>query len=244
MGKRLKIRRKKKTHVKVIVLIVMIVLIATGIGGYFGFRVNQITYTGNKHYDDDQMSQYIFNGHTPNALFFTLFGNKNKSIPFVQKYDVEISWPDKMNITVYEKAIIGYVNYMGSNMYFDKDGIVVESSSDVIEGVPQISGLSFKSIVLQHKLDVGNDDIFNQLLEMTQAFSKYNMNVSKVYFASAYDVVLYMGDVKVMLGDCRECTDKLYTLKQMSDKLEGMKGTLYMQDYNGDSSSIIFKKEN
>lgn len=244
MGKRLKIGKKKKTHVKVTVLVAMLVLILAGTGIFFGFRVVQITYIGNKHYDDSQMNQYIFSGQTPNCLIYLLFGDKNKEIPFVQKYDVEIAWPNKMNVTVYEKTIIGCVNYMGCNMYFDKDGIVVESSSEVIDGIPEISGLSFKSIVLNQKLDVGSDDIFNQLLEMTQAFDKYGMDVRKVYFASTYDVVLYLGDVKVMLGDCRDCTDKLYTLKQMSDKLNGLKGTLYMQNFNGNSDSIIFKKEN
>ena len=43
-----------------------------------------------------------------------------------------------MNVTIYEKAVVGYINYMGCNMYFDKDGIVVESSSKLYSGVPQI----------------------------------------------------------------------------------------------------------
>ena len=44
---------------------------------------------------------------------------------------------------------------MGCNMYFDKDGIVVESSTDLYENVPQIDGLKFDSIVINTKLDVG-----------------------------------------------------------------------------------------
>lgn len=58
-----------------------------------------------------------------------------------------MTWPNKMNVAVYEKAIVGYISYMGCNMYFDKDGIVVESSSENYEDVPQITGLDFKSIV-------------------------------------------------------------------------------------------------
>ena len=38
--------------------------------------------------------------------------------------------------------------------------------------------------------------------------------------------------------------DKMYALKQLSSKLADMKGTLYMENYDGTSSSIIFKKEN
>ena len=69
--------------------------------------------------------------HPNAAVYIRCFGKKNKQIPFIQKYDVEVTiWPDKMNVAVYEKAIVGYISYMGCNMYFDKDGIVVESSSE------------------------------------------------------------------------------------------------------------------
>ena len=129
-------------------------------------------------------------------------------------------------------------------MYFDRDGIVVESSSEKYSGVPEIAGLSFKSIVLDSKLEVGSDNVFSRILEITQAFDKYDLDVDKVYFDSSYYVTLYVGDVKVILGSSEECMDKLYTLKQMYNKLTGLKGTLYMDNYDGNSSSIIFKKNN
>jgi cell division protein FtsQ len=243
MGRQLKRNKNRKSHAKVIVFVILCVIALAATGIYFGFRVTNIEYSGNKHYDEQQMDMYLFNGHNPNALLYVLFGKK-KEIPFIQKYDVEIQWPNKMSITVYEKAIVGYINYMGCNMYFDKDGTIVESSSDVYSGVPQITGLTFKSIVLDSKLNVGNDKVFSQILEMTQTFDKYNLSVDKVYYDPSYEVTLYMGNVKVILGDASDCMDKLYALKQMSDKLTGMKGTLHLEDYNGSSASVIFKKEN
>ena len=41
---------------------------------------------------------------------------------------------------VYEKSVAGYVEYMGRYMYFDQDGIVVESSETRTEGIPQVTG--------------------------------------------------------------------------------------------------------
>lgn len=243
MGKRLKNHRKGK-RIKIILLVLSCVLLLAGTGVYFLFRVNRIEYTGNRHYDETQLNQYLFGGHPPNALLYMLLGNKEQKIPFIQRYDVEIEWPDKMAVTVYEKAIVGYISYMGCNMYFDKDGIVVESSSEYYEGVPEISGLSFRSIVLDSKLDVGNDAVFGQILELTQAFDKYDLDINKVYFNAAYEVTLHMGDIKILLGSAADCMDKLYALKQMSGKLTDMQGTLYLSDYNGSESSIIFKKEN
>jgi cell division protein FtsQ len=173
-----------------------------------------------------------------------LFGKKDRDIPFIQKYDVEIEWPNKMNVYIYEKSVIGYIDYMGCKMYFDKDGTVVESSSESYEGVPEIAGLNFKSIVLDSKLDVGDDKVFSQILELIQAFDKYSLDVSKIYFDSSYNITLYMGEVRVLLGSSSDYTEKLYILSQLYDKIPATKGVLNMENYNGDESSIIFKKEN
>ena len=128
-------------------------------------------------------------------------------------------------------------------MFFDKDGIVVESSTESYDKVPEIIGLKFNAIVLGSKLDVGDDEIFRQILDLTQSFDKYELGVSKVYFDSSDSVILYVDDVKVYLGKSDDYTDKLFELKQMASKFAGLKGTLYMQDYTKDSNAIIFKKD-
>ena len=72
------------------------------------------------------------------------FGN----IPFISTLEVEALSAGHIRIRVYEKTIVGYVSYMGTNLYFDKDGMVVESSTEVLDGVPQISGLTFSEVTL------------------------------------------------------------------------------------------------
>ena len=41
-------------------------------------------------------------------------------IPFVDSVEVSMESPSHIKIRVYEKTLIGYVEYMGSNLYFDK----------------------------------------------------------------------------------------------------------------------------
>ena len=238
-------KRQKNNNrvIKIVVPVIICLVAALVVAGYFLFRVNNISYEGNRHYSDEEMNNYIFGTDTPNAVVYNIFGKKNKQIPFIQKYEVETIWPDKMNVTIYEKAVVGYINYMGCNMYFDKDGIVVESSTESYDKVPEIIGLKFNSIVLGSKLDVGDDDIFRQILDLTQSFDKYDLDVSKVYFDSSDNLILYIEEVKVYLGNSDDYTDKLFELKQMETKFSGLKGTLYMQDYTKDSNAIIFKKD-
>ncbi len=235
----------KKKRRKVWIIIAVILILAGTVAGvtYKVFEATTIEFVGSTHYSDEELTKYIFGGRYVNVLYFKMFGKKDIRIPFIQKYDVETAWPDKMYVTIYEKAIVGYVKYMGCNMYFDKDGIVVESSTDVYENVPEIDGLKFDSIVINNKLDVGNPEIYNTILDLTQSFDKYDIDVDKVYFDSSYNITLYMGNVKVSLGNGTDFTDRLFELKQLSARFGTLKGTLYLDDYNGDESSIIFKRE-
>lgn len=239
-----KLKKNKKNKWKILLVILVVAAALIGIV-FFAFRVKTIQYEGSKHYSDAQLSEAIFNNEYPNALFYFLFQKKNqKAIPFVQKYEVEIKWPAKMNISIYEKPIVGYVSYMGCYMYFDKDGIVVESSTHSLEGVPQVTGLNFKSIVLNQKLDVSDTSIFITILDMTQTFDKYDINVDKIYFDADGSVTLYMGNVKVLLGVSADYTDRLFKIKEIAPKLEGLKGTLHLENYTKDTEDVIFKREN
>ena len=240
--KRIDKAKSKKKKIIIIVLIIILVIAASLTATvYFVFKVNEITFVGSSHYTDEQLTERVFGTDSPNSLIYWAFNRENKTIPFIQKYDVEYQWPDKLYVTVYEKSIVGYISYMGCKMYFDKDGIVVESSTEDYEGVPEIVGLSFKSIVLDSKLDVGSDSIFSQILDLTQSFDKYDLNVNKVFFDSDMKVYLYIGNVKVSLGSSDNYSDKLFALKQMSEKFGNLSGTLYLDDYDGNSNSAVFK---
>ena len=149
---------------------------------------------------------------------------------------------DSVEITVYEKSIIGRVKYMGSNMYFDKDGTVVESSSEDIESVPEVKGLEFESIVLMEELPVEDKKVLDMILDTTQLLTKYEINVDSIYVKNDKTAKLIIGGVTVELGDMDDMNDKMRTLKDMLPNLEGQTGTLNLQEYNEDGSGYTFKK--
>ncbi|MBQ2472812.1 MAG: hypothetical protein II512_00895 [Lachnospira sp.] len=244
-----KASRKRRTNTKRVtfplaLLISFLIIFIVGFSAYIVFRVDVIEYEGNTHYSDEEMSDFLFEGKTPNSLIYFLFGNTNIEIPFIQKYDVEIKWPNKFYVTVYEKPIIGYVKYMGSYMYFDKDGIVVESSTELIDSVPEVQGLEYSSIVLNKKIEVADESIFDKILELAQGFDKYDLDVDSIFFDSEGNIYVYVGSVKVAMGNTDDYSERLFELKQLYSKLNGLSGTLYLDEFDGSQSSIIFKKDN
>lgn len=210
------------------------------------FRITDITYEGNTHYTDEEMTNYIFNGrYNVNALVYFLWGKRQEKavIPFIQDYDVEVMWPDKLNVMIYEKEIIGYINYMGCNMYFDKDGIIVDSSQEVLEGIPEVMGINYRNIVLHDRLDTEDNKVFSIMLDLIQLFDKYEIEMDKVSFDNSLNVTVYIGNIRVILGSDDGITEKVHELNMMMPKLDGKSGVLYLNTFNEDTKSVIFKKD-
>ena len=231
---------------KIIIIVFVIVLMAT-----FAFlatrRIDEdaIIVKGNEKYTDEEIKDYIFVSKTDKNPYYSYFKSrfsKQKTIPFVDISTIKIKSMDSVEITVYEKSIIGRVKYMGSNMYFDKDGTVVESSSEDIESVPEVKGLEFESIVLMEELPVEDKKVLDMILDTTQLLTKYEINVDSIYVKNDKTAKLIIGGVTVELGDMDDMNDKMRTLKDMLPNLEGQTGTLNLQEYNEDGSGYTFKK--
>ena len=233
---------------KIIILTATIVIIICGIAGVLAMqRISEknIIIEGNEKYTKEEMISFIFRSdwdRNPFVLYYKTKFSKQKVIPFVDEYDVKITSLNSVKITVYEKKIIGYVNYMGSNMYFDKDGTIVESSTEVIEGIPKITGLSFDSIILYETLPVGNDKVFRLILDTTQILQKYGISVDKIYISDNKEVTLYIEQIKVELGTGEDMNDKIRSLNDMLPNLQGLSGTLDIKKYNTNNDGYTFKK--
>lgn len=225
----------------------LVVLLALLAGGYL-YIISNYTITttyveGNVHYTSEEIMNMVMEGRYGNNSLFLSLKYKDKSIegiPFIEKMDVAILAPDTVKISVYEKALAGCIEYLGLFLYFDKDGIVVESSAMRTDGVPQVTGLYFDYIVLYEKLPVEEDAIFNRIMTITKIVNKYEISVDKIYLGMDNEITLYFDDVKVALGTGDNLDEKVMVLQYMLPELEGKKGTLQMENYTTSTKDITF----
>ncbi|MDE5700477.1 MAG: FtsQ-type POTRA domain-containing protein [Lachnospiraceae bacterium] len=209
------------------------------------FAVKTVQVDGNKHYSADEIKAMVMTGYLgDNSLYLSLkYKNKGiEGIPFVETMDVMVQSNDTIRITVYEKALAGYVQYLGRYMYFDNEGVVVETSKVTTKGIPQVTGLNFDHIVLHEKLPVENDKVFQNILTITKLLNKYNVLCDKIQFDSSYNVMLGYGSVKVNIGALDNLDEKLMQLPQILPSLEGERGTLDLQNYTADRKSVSFER--
>ena len=210
------------------------------------YTVTNVYVTGNTHYTNEEIMEMVMDGQFGHNSVYLSMKYRNKSIediPFIQKMSVEILSPDTIRINVYEKAIAGYIQYLGRYMYFDRDGIVVESSLESSDDVPLVLGLSFDHVIIHEKLPVENESVFAEILDITKLLSKYELHAEKIFFDSDYDVYLYFGGVEVSIGTRDYIDEKIIQLQYILPSLDGKSGILEMKDYNEDTTNITFEEK-
>ena len=133
---------------------------------------------------------------------------------------------------------------MGSNLYFDKDGTVVESSSEVLESVPCIKGLKFDTLTLYQALNVKNMDVFDLLLSLTQMMKKYELNPDAITLKNdGTEIVLTFENVRINLGTGTHMDEKAARIKSLLPDLADKAGVLHMEEYTNECTNISFIKD-
>ncbi len=235
---------RKKTHL-IIVLGILNVLLAVSYFVLTYYAVKTVQVDGNKHYSADEIKAMVMTGYLgDNSLYLSLkYKNKGiEGVPFVETMDVVVQSNDTIRINVYEKALAGYVQYLGRYMYFDNEGVVVEASKVTTKGIPQVTGLEFDHVVLHEKLPVENSQIFQNILTITKLLNKYDVLCDRIQFDRNYNVMLGYGEVKVNIGALENLDEKLMQLPQMFPSFAGKRGTLDLQNYTADRKSITFER--
>ncbi len=209
------------------------------------FKINEIQVVGNVHYTADEMKELVIGDGflERNSLYLYLREKVRPDpvIPFVERVDVEYINNHEVSLTVYEKSLAGCVKFMDEYMYFDKDGIVLESSPKHMEDIPCIKGIHFDTMVMYEPLPVEDENFFRSILTMTQLLNKYEIPADSIRFTMQDEIILQCGEIKVLLGSGDNVEEQISELPNILQTVEGRKGTLYMKDYSLEHPDVIFR---
>lgn len=247
--KREKLKRRIKLKIALLVALLILLLLAVGaLVVWKVFTVENVIVEGNEHYEDEVISRWVLNDkHSWNTLYVYLKYRfqEPEAIPFVDTLEVSMRLPHTIEIQVYEKGILGCVaiESVGQNAYFDKDGIVVEASSEKIEGIPRVDGLNVDSVVLYEKLPIQGKSVLKNLLSLTQLLKKYQLVPDTIAYGEDMTYSLRYGDVQVLLGNVEHLDDKVVRLSYILPELKGKSGTLHLESWTENATDVTFKKK-
>lgn len=208
-------------------------------------KIKDVEVKAGKRYTQDEIKDmFVGGGIKSNALYvyFNYKYGEQEKIPFIEYVDVELTSINSLRLTAYDKPVIGCIMYMNQYIYFDNDGVFVETSEERLSDVVYLSGLEFSSITLNEAMDVGNDEVFDVVLNITQLIDDYDVKVDEIIFSKSYEVSLICGDIKVLLGKHDTYDEQIAKLNSILAKSEGLSGTLHMEKYSSSDEDIIFNK--
>lgn len=231
-------QEKKRIGLVVTVIVFLVLMIVL-----FSVKITDISVTGNERYTDEQMTEILFPDQISRIPVICYLRNRfleHEKLPFVEDYRIVFHGLNRVEVIVYEKSVVGYVSYMSSYMYFDKDGIIVESANEKLPGIPKITGLKFGQIVLYQKLPVESQEIFREILNLTQILSMYELHVDTIQYNSFGEATLFMDDLEIILGSNESLNGKIAELNDMLPQLAGRKGTLYLDTYDETKTGAMY----
>ncbi len=235
-------------RVATVVLGIVILLAVLFLFIFFGCRIKKVTVTGNELHEDQAIEEVILNDrYSWNSVYVYIKYKfcKPDTIPFVDTVEVTLVSPTEVKIEVYEKDVIGYlyVDATGQNAYIDRDGIVEELSTRIIDGAIEIKGLNVGEVTLYETLQTDNRNLFKNLLSLTNTLRKYHISPSVITVKDDSRFYLTCGDVKVNFGTATDLNDKIVRLEKILPQLEGMKGELHLEEWENENSDITFEKK-
>lgn len=209
-------------------------------------KIEAVEITGCEYCTKEEIQSQVVAGFGKNNSVLMVLKyklGKIKEIPYVEKLTIKRVSRNKIKIRVYEKSLVACVKYMGQYVYFDKDGIVLNTSGEQLADVPLLSGVDFSGFTLYKKLKVEDEDIFDEILDLSQVMRRFALSVDKIVFNTEQEVILTAGKVKLYLGKRQFYDEPVAALSQILPILEekGLAGTIDMTECNS-GDKVIFKE--
>ncbi|MDY3917477.1 MAG: cell division protein FtsQ/DivIB [Candidatus Limivivens sp.] len=237
-------RRKRR---KLIIGILAGILILAALIVFGLFRVQEVVIIGNENFTAKQIQQAVMqDGLCKNSLYLLWkFQDKERTaeaLPFLSAIEVELKNPFKVQIRVYEKPQVGYLQAQGKYVYFDKDGLVVETSEKIHEGVPLLTGLSVSKVELYETMEFTEEGMLDTVLTLTRGLNQEQLIPDEIRFSTTDEIILIFGKVKALLGKSDNLEDKIAALASIYPKVEENTGNLHMQNYSLAAQTVTFRQ--
>ncbi len=211
------------------------------------FQIRSIDVKGNERYLAEQIrDDLIYDFKTRNTLYFSWkYRNEGPAAdaPYLASVHATMLSPTSVRIEVKENPLVGRVQYDGTNVYYDSDGVVQEITDTIYAGIPLVAGVEIEKPQLYQKLVMNNASLMRTMLNITQLLIKSNLIPDSVTFDGSQNMILRLGPVTVQLGQDEYLEEKVANLVSIYPQIEGEAGTLNMEGFTGKNEAITFKAD-
>lgn len=237
---------KKGLDQKVVIGCVLGLVVVIGILLSPVFALKSVAAEGASHYTAEQLCAMIGLNEGDNILFF----GKGKAAqvleqdPYIADAKLSMRVPDTIIIEVKERKIRGYVPYMGSYLYIDEAGRVLDVQEACHEALPVVKGLAFGSFTLGEVIPVENPEALDVVLQISQMMEKYELLdiVVEIDVSNPKSIHAYVNQVQIIFGDMENGDTKIrYMAEVMKTIPEEDRGTLDLSELDKPNGTVVFR---
>lgn len=237
--------KRKKRQIPQKYLIGALLVVVAGALFLFSpvFAIKEIRLENSEQFTASELAESI-GLSTGDNLFFFRRSKAEKTLeqnPYIKEADLIMELPDTMVISLTERKVRAYVPYMGSYLYIDEEGRILDIQKTYTQGLPIVNGLQFSEFQLGEVLEVDNPDALHVMLQISQILQKYDMTemVVELNVSNPNDIYAQVNRVTVHLGTLDNMDQKILNLEKVMQTIpEEDRGTLDLSDPN---KRIIFQ---
>lgn len=246
-------RRQRRSHGFILLLVELILGIIIligffGVGAYFLCPLKKVAVEGTDLYTPEEIQEYILDDeYSGNAMYAFI---KNKLFPkgdaeFIDSFDVKLTSMNNLTIVCNEKKILGYlIQEDGTYVYFDYNGKITEISQTFVDrGYMKVEGVSCEKPERGEKLSIGKEQV-GYLTSLIKILQKNNLMPNVVSYDENSHIILSYDTYNISLGSSVYLEEKIDRMMRILPQLDGLHGTLHLENYSSASTDIVFEKDN
>lgn len=209
------------------------------------FVVDTVIIDNNELYQASTIKDAVLNDDMSWSTLYVYLKYKftDPDIPYVDSVEVKMQDPTTLEVTVYEKSILGkfYLSRKKEYIYFDTDGIVTEISAREVENVPEIKGLECEKATLYQPLSISSTSL-HDLLNLTTTLRRSDLIPETILYGGNNGPILqYANGVEVVVGTNDSLTQKIERMAAIMPMIT-QAGTLHLENWSEETTDIVFEK--
>lgn len=232
----LKKENEKKSSAKTFLFVLIIAATGFLLSPFFSVKTIQITQL--ERYTQSEICEKINLSEGINSIFFAKKKAERtlKKDPYISDVKISLNLPSTIIVDIKERKVRGYVPYMGSYLYIDEYGRVLDVQTHYEKKLPLVEGLDFKHFQKGELLPVKNQESFDVVVKIAQVMTKYKKYnlldlIVRIDVSDPKDICAYVNKVEVQLGDISDCDQKIRTMAEIINTIpESDRGTLNLKD--------------
>lgn len=235
--------KKKKSLYLYAITVILLFLGIVVLSMALLFHVNSITIVGNDYIEDQELIGWVEEyEYSDNSLFllWKFHHEEQGLLPSVERVDIKLKAPWAVEVHVEEKRPVGYLIDEMEYVYFDKEGMVLFKTSEILENIPCIEGIEAEEMKVYEVLPVTDTKVFTSILEVTQLVKKEGIAPDRIT-CSGKNINLYFGGICAQLG-AEQYAERIVQIPPILEKLGDQSGTLHLENFSGLHSTISFQK--